>query len=142
MARPRRMPITDPDLERLMALAEPSRWAMMRLLAERPRSVGEVAQAMRLSLAVTSRHLQRLRAAGLVVAARDGKNLSCALAGPESAAGRWLASLLGLPAAPPRPKPSETASAPEAVTASASPRAASRPAPAALPKREMDDFLL
>jgi DNA-binding transcriptional ArsR family regulator len=142
------MPITDPDLARLMALAEPSRWAMVRLLAERPRNVGEVAHAVGLSLAVTSRHLQRLRAAGLVEAARDGKTLSCALPGPETPGGRWLASLLGLRGAPPRgahaaPRPEAAAAVASAPRpAPAARRAAPRPAPPPPAKREMDDFLL
>ena len=151
MARPRRMPITDPDLARLMALAEPSRWAMVRLLAERPRNVGEVAHAVGLSLAVTSRHLQRLRAVGLVEAVRDGKTLSCALPAPETSAGRWLASLLGLHGAPPRSgraAPPARRPEPAPVGATTSPpvaparRAAARPAPAPPARREMDDFLL
>ena len=122
-----------------MALAEPSRWAMVRLLAERPRSVGEVAAAVGLSLAVTSRHLQRLRAARLVVAQRRGKNLSCALAGSDSAAGQWLAAALGIRDAGPHSSPAVAAPAPVAL---ARRRPLTRPEPAGRPKREMDDFLL
>jgi DNA-binding transcriptional ArsR family regulator len=144
------MPITDPDLARLMALAEPSRWAMVRLLAERPRNVGEVAHAVGLSLAVTSRHLQRLRAVGLVEAVRDGKTLSCALPAPETPGGRWLASLLGLHGAPPRsgraappvPRPEPAPVGAAAAAAAAPARRAARPAPAPPARREMDDFLL
>jgi DNA-binding transcriptional ArsR family regulator len=145
MGRPRRGKITDPDLARLMALAEPSRWAMVRLLAQGARSVGEVAEATRLSLAVASRHLQRLRAAGLVSAAREGKVLVCELAAADSPGGRWLEVAFGLRAPGRRRAPAAEpgALAPRAgKRAAQSPRPRPGPAPRRPAGREMEDFLL
>ena len=145
MGRPRRGKITDPELARLMALAEPSRWAMVRLLAERARSVGEVAEATRLSLAVASRHLQRLRSAGLVDAEREGKTLVCALADADSPGGRWLETAFGLHApvrrreAPSNPAPGPARDGNETGEAA---RSRTAPAPRRLPRQEIDDFLL
>lgn len=121
-----------------MALADPSRWAIVRLLEGRARSVGEVASEVGLSLAVVSRHLQRLRGAGIVTAHRDGKNLVCSLASRESTGGRWLAEMA--PAVRRKAAPVRR-DAPEArrPTRLESPRGETQ---APLPRRELDDYLL
>jgi DNA-binding transcriptional ArsR family regulator len=48
------------------ALADPQRRAMLDLLRERPRPVGELTAALGLSQPGTSKHLRVLREAGLV----------------------------------------------------------------------------
>ena len=48
------------------ALADPQRRAMLELLRERPRPVGELTAALGLSQPGTSKHLRVLREAGLV----------------------------------------------------------------------------
>jgi len=152
MGRRRKPPIVDPELARFIAVADPSRWAMVRLLRDRPCSVQEVAREVGLSLPVTSRHLQRLRAAGVVTAERRGKTLLCALSPPDTAGGGWLLRAFGSAGAPagtaarrvtvrrpkvvPKPKPAPA----EPVTrAAVEPSSAVRPA---LPRRELDDYLL
>jgi DNA-binding transcriptional ArsR family regulator len=48
------------------ALGDPSRLAIMTCLAERPRAVGELAEALPISRPAVSQHLKVLKAAGLV----------------------------------------------------------------------------
>jgi DNA-binding transcriptional ArsR family regulator len=48
------------------ALADPNRRAMLALLRERPRAVGEIVECLGLSQPGTSKHLRVLREAGLV----------------------------------------------------------------------------
>jgi DNA-binding transcriptional ArsR family regulator len=48
------------------ALADPHRRAVLGLLRERPRTVGELVGALRLTQPATSKHLRVLREAGLV----------------------------------------------------------------------------
>ena len=131
MGRRLKSPVVDPDLARFIAVAEPSRWAMIRVLRARAHSVQEVAREVGLSLPVTSRHLQQLRAAGIVSAERRGKSLYCTLSSPDTVGGRWLARAFGAPTAP--------ASRP-ARPSPRSPKPA--PAPSPLPRRELDDYLL
>ena len=49
------------------ALGDPNRRAIVELLGDRPRSVGDLAEALPISRPAVSRHLRLLRAAGLVV---------------------------------------------------------------------------
>lgn len=48
------------------ALADPTREAIVRLLAERERSVGEIAEQLPVSRPAVSKHLRLLEGAGLV----------------------------------------------------------------------------
>ena len=48
------------------ALADPSRREMLRLLLQKPRRAGELAESVRMSPQALSRHLRVLRRAGLV----------------------------------------------------------------------------
>jgi DNA-binding transcriptional ArsR family regulator len=48
------------------ALGDPSRLAIVTALAERPRAVGELAEALPISRPAVSQHLRVLKAAGLV----------------------------------------------------------------------------
>ena len=57
----------------LRALAEPHRQAMLRLIRDEPRSVGEIGAHFDISQQAVSQHLQVLAGAGLVRSQRDGK---------------------------------------------------------------------
>ena len=57
----------------LRALAEPKRQAMLRLVRDKPRSVGEIGEHFDISQQAVSQHLQVLAEAGLVDMRRDGK---------------------------------------------------------------------
>jgi uncharacterized protein YndB with AHSA1/START domain/DNA-binding transcriptional ArsR family regulator len=54
------------------ALADPARWRLVVLLAERPRSVGVLAQLAEARQPQTTKHLQTLERAGLVSSQRTG----------------------------------------------------------------------
>jgi DNA-binding transcriptional ArsR family regulator len=54
-----------------IALADPRRRATLELLLDRPRSVNELAEHLRLSQPSTSKHLRVLREAGLVTVKQD-----------------------------------------------------------------------
>jgi DNA-binding transcriptional ArsR family regulator len=135
MGRRPKSPVVDPELARFIAVAEPSRWAMVRLLRTRARSVQEVAREVGLSMPVTSRHLQQLRATGIVTAERQGKNLYCRLSTPDTVGGRWLARAFGETMATPTPRSS-------APRARPSKRPAAPPPPPQVPRRDLDDYLL
>jgi DNA-binding transcriptional ArsR family regulator len=57
----------------LRALAEPKRQAILRLVRDRARSVGEIGEHFDISQQAVSQHLQVLADAGLVDVERDGK---------------------------------------------------------------------
>jgi len=64
------------DRADLDLLTEPTRRAIVGMLAERPRRASSIAEALGMSLAATSRHLRLLRDGGIVRAgrvARDGR---------------------------------------------------------------------
>lgn len=74
------------------ALADPHRRAIVALLLERPRSVGEVAQACRLSQPSASKHLKVLKEAGLVRVRQDAQRRVHALdPAPIAELDAWLA---------------------------------------------------
>jgi DNA-binding transcriptional ArsR family regulator len=54
-------------------VAEPSRRGILDLLAERPRTVGEIAERTGLSQPNASRHLRILREAGVVESTPEGQ---------------------------------------------------------------------
>jgi DNA-binding transcriptional ArsR family regulator len=56
-----------PEGDPFEALGDPNRRAIVELLGSRPRSVGDLADALPISRPAVSRHLRLLRAAGLVV---------------------------------------------------------------------------
>jgi uncharacterized protein YndB with AHSA1/START domain len=67
----------------LTALADPARWRLVNLLAERPRSVGVLAQLADARQPQTTKHLQTLERAGIVTSQRTGQRRVYALqAGP------------------------------------------------------------
>jgi len=61
------------------ALADPHRRAVLELLRERPRPVGELVERLGLSQPGTSKHLRVLREAGLVTASTDAQRRVYAL---------------------------------------------------------------
>jgi uncharacterized protein YndB with AHSA1/START domain/DNA-binding transcriptional ArsR family regulator len=63
----------------LIALADPARWRLVSLLAERPRSVGVLAQLAGARQPQTTKHLQTLERAGLVTSQRSGQRRIYAL---------------------------------------------------------------
>lgn len=56
-------------------LGNESRLELLRVIEEQPRTVGALAEATGLSQPLVSQHLRNLRAAGLVVAERRGKEV-------------------------------------------------------------------
>ncbi|MFF7356829.1 MULTISPECIES: ArsR/SmtB family transcription factor [Streptomyces] len=73
------------------ALADPHRRAIVALLRDRPRSVGEIVEACGLSQPSTSKHLKVLREAGLVRVSQDAQRRVYALdPAPIAALDAWL----------------------------------------------------
>lgn len=73
------------------ALADPHRRAIVALLRERPRPVGEIAEACGLSQPNASKHLRVLREAGLVRVRQDAQRRVHALdPAPIAALDTWL----------------------------------------------------
>jgi DNA-binding transcriptional ArsR family regulator len=74
------------------ALADPHRRAILELLLERSRPVGELVDELRLSQPGTSKHLRVLREAGLVRVRQDGQRRLYALEPrPMAELDAWLA---------------------------------------------------
>ncbi|GAA3469423.1 metalloregulator ArsR/SmtB family transcription factor [Nonomuraea roseola] len=63
----------------LTALADPARWRLVGLLAERPRPVGVLAQLAEARQPQTTKHLQALERAGVVTSQRTGQRRIYAL---------------------------------------------------------------
>jgi len=63
----------------LTALADPARWRLVTLLAERPRPVGVLARLAEARQPQTTKHLQTLERAGLVTSQRTGQRRVYAL---------------------------------------------------------------
>lgn len=73
------------------ALGDATRRRMLRSLAQGERSVGELAEPFRMSLAAASKHVKALEGAGLIRREVRGRTHICRLdAGPLSAADAWL----------------------------------------------------
>ena len=74
------------------ALSDPNRRAVLALLLERPRPVGELVERLGLSQPGTSKHLKVLREAGLVQVRQDANRRVYALdPGPIRELDVWLA---------------------------------------------------
>ncbi len=79
------------------AIADPTRREILSLLRGHRRTVGEIAKNFRTSRPAISKHLRVLRAAGLVVARREGTARICALnVAPLRAVDDWLADYAAL----------------------------------------------
>ncbi|WP_196455218.1 helix-turn-helix transcriptional regulator [Planomonospora sp. ID82291] len=63
----------------LAALADPARWRLVGLLAERPRPVGVLARLAEARQPQTTKHLQALERAGVVTSQRSGQRRVYAL---------------------------------------------------------------
>ncbi|NUW41960.1 metalloregulator ArsR/SmtB family transcription factor [Nonomuraea rhodomycinica] len=63
----------------LAALADPARWRLVNLLAERPRPVGVLARLAEARQPQTTKHLQTLERAGVVTSRRSGQRRVYAL---------------------------------------------------------------
>ncbi|MCP3782892.1 metalloregulator ArsR/SmtB family transcription factor [Micromonospora sp. A3M-1-15] len=73
------------------ALAHEARRTMLRRLAERELTVGELAAPLEMSLAAASKHVQVLERAGLVTRTVTGRRHVCRLeAAPLATASAWL----------------------------------------------------
>ncbi len=73
------------------ALSDPTRRAMLRDLADGPRTVGELAAPFEISLAGASKHIQALERAGLIEREVHGRVHTCRLdARPMHAGVEWL----------------------------------------------------
>lgn len=84
--------ITSPLDDVFHALADPTRRAMLGRLAARERTVSELAEPFRMSLAAASKHLKALERAGLVSRTIRGRTHICRLeAAPLGQAHDWLA---------------------------------------------------
>jgi DNA-binding transcriptional ArsR family regulator len=64
----------------LKAVAEPDRLRIVQCLRDGPKSVGDIAAALRVPLVNASHHLKLLRRAGLVVPSKQGRFVIYALA--------------------------------------------------------------
>src|SRR5687767_12564307 len=74
------------------ALADPTRRAMVRNLARRERTVGELAAPFEMTLAAASKHVRTLERAGLVRRTVRGRTHTCRLdPKPLLAAQQWIA---------------------------------------------------
>jgi DNA-binding transcriptional ArsR family regulator len=73
------------------ALADPTRRGMLASLALGDKSIGELAEPLRMSFAGASKHVKVLEDAGLVARRKDGRNQIIRLeARPLEEAERWL----------------------------------------------------
>jgi DNA-binding transcriptional ArsR family regulator len=73
------------------ALTDPTRRGMLRSLAVRERTISELAEPLRMSLAAASKHVKTLEAAGLVRRTVQGRTHFCRLdPTPLASAHEWL----------------------------------------------------
>lgn len=73
------------------SLSDPTRRAMLRMLADGQRSVGELAEPFDMSFAGASKHIKVLEDAGLVRRTIQGRTHLCKLvAAPLAAADEWF----------------------------------------------------
>jgi DNA-binding transcriptional ArsR family regulator len=82
-----------PALDRVFrALADPTRRAMLRRLADGEHSVGELAEPFDMSFAAAAKHVKVLEEAGLLSRTIEGRTHRCRIeAGPLAEADRWIA---------------------------------------------------
>jgi DNA-binding transcriptional ArsR family regulator len=74
------------------ALADPTRRAMLRQLADGEHSVGELAEPFDMSFAAAAKHVKVLEEAGLLSRTIEGRTHRCRIeAGPLAEADRWIA---------------------------------------------------
>jgi DNA-binding transcriptional ArsR family regulator len=78
-------PLAEAKAELFKALAHPARIRVLELLAERERTVGELAEGTGLELSHLSQQVSVLRRAGIVDSRRAGNNVICSLRDPQTA---------------------------------------------------------
>ena len=76
-------PILNLQSEVMKILASPRRLEILHLLAHGPMEVGRMAEEMGISQPNVSQHLAMMRAAGIVEAERDGREVRYRLTDPE-----------------------------------------------------------
>ena len=76
-------PIWNLQSEVMKILASPRRLEILHLLAHGPMEVGRMAEEMGISQPNVSQHLAMMRAAGIVEAERDGREVRYRLTDPE-----------------------------------------------------------
>src|ERR1041384_1437181 len=64
----------------LKALADETRWRLVRELLKGPRTVGGLTQRLAVTQYNVSKHLRILREAGIVETRKDGKHVECSVA--------------------------------------------------------------
>ena len=64
----------------LKALADQTRWRLVRELLSKSRNVGELVERLAVSQYNVSKHLRVLREAGIVQMEREGKHMRCSVA--------------------------------------------------------------
>ena len=64
----------------LKALADDTRWSLVRELLDQTHTVGELSERLDVSQYNVSKHLRILRYAGIVVTERKGKSVECRIA--------------------------------------------------------------
>lgn len=64
----------------LKALADETRWRIVRELLAAPRTVGELVERLDVSQYNVSKHVRILREAGILETERDGKHVECRVA--------------------------------------------------------------
>lgn len=80
-----------------MALADPTRRAILARLAQGEACVGELAAPHNMSFAAISRHVRVLEGAGLMHRTRQGRNIMCRFDGARlNEATGWLQHYTGL----------------------------------------------
>ena len=73
------------------ALSDPTRREILRRIASRPKTVGEIADPFQMSLAAVSKHLKVLERADLIVREKQGSHQFIRInAAPMRQAHRWL----------------------------------------------------
>lgn len=78
-------PLAEAKAELFKALAHPARIRVLELLAERERTVGQLAEETGLELSHLSQQVTVLRRAGIVDGRRAGNNVICCLRDPQTA---------------------------------------------------------
>jgi DNA-binding transcriptional ArsR family regulator len=86
------MPNPSADLDGVFhALADPTRRALLRRLADGERNIRELAEPFAMSFAAVSKHVKVLEDAGLLRRRVDGRSHVCRMEpGPLAAADEWL----------------------------------------------------
>ncbi|RBY86184.1 helix-turn-helix transcriptional regulator [Blastococcus sp. TF02A-26] len=78
-------PLAEAKADLFKALAHPARIRVLELLAERERTIGELAEGTGLELSHLSQQVTVLRRAGIVTGRRAGNNVICCLSDPQTA---------------------------------------------------------